>query len=63
VDSAVLQEQTQLYYAHSDSWKASDNWKRLNRKAAKVRKLSPMNALLFLFNVKGHSLLLYHDIL
>jgi len=38
VDSVVLQEYTQLYYAHSESWRASDNWKRLNRKAAKVGK-------------------------
>lgn len=38
MDSVILQERTQLYYAHSESCKASDNWKRLNRKAAKVGK-------------------------
>ncbi|KAG0620830.1 hypothetical protein M758_4G247800 [Ceratodon purpureus] len=38
VDSAVLQEHTQQYYAHSKSWKAIDHWKRLKRKASKVGK-------------------------
>jgi hypothetical protein len=38
VDSAVLQQQTLQYYAHSKSWKANDNWKRLKRKASKLGK-------------------------
>lgn len=38
VDSVVLQHNTLQYYAHSKSWKANDNWKRLKRKASKVIK-------------------------
>ncbi|XP_024389920.1 IQ domain-containing protein IQM2 [Physcomitrium patens] len=38
VDSVVLQEHTQQYYAHSKSWNAIDHWKRLKRKASKVGK-------------------------
>ena len=36
MDAVVLQEHTEQYYAHSKSWKANDNWKRLKRKASKV---------------------------
>jgi len=38
VDAAVLHQHTLQYYAHSKSWKANDNWKRLKRKASKLGK-------------------------
>ncbi|KAG0592111.1 hypothetical protein M758_1G195200 [Ceratodon purpureus] len=38
VDAVVLREHTLHYFAHSKSWKAHDNWKRLKRKASKLGK-------------------------